>query len=255
MPNMDGAQVCQEIRKLSKGPYTYVILLTSKAQQKDVVEGLEAGADDYITKPFEPNELRSRVRAGLRILELEEQLVHARDLLQIKASQDALTGLWDHAAILEFLDKELFRASREKSSVGIIMVDLDHFKRVNDTYGHLAGDMVLREAAKRMRTSVRAYDGIGRYGGEEFLVVLANSDLASAVDKAERLRRAVEETSASTPEGSVAITISLGVAAGSYSAESLVRAADTALYRAKALGRNRVEAGTIDQMVSSGTNG
>jgi diguanylate cyclase (GGDEF)-like protein len=246
MPNMDGVQVCRAVRQRQQRLYTYVILLTAKGQRKDLVDGFEAGADDYLTKPFDSNELRSRVRAGLRLLEMQEQLLQAQDLLQLKAAQDGLTGLWNRGAILEILGKELARARRTGGSVGIIMADLDHFKRVNDTYGHLAGDAVLREAAQRMRSSTRSYDAIGRYGGEEFLVVVPDSDLPSAVAQAERLRCSVGGTPVPSSEGSIEITISLGVAAGRgddpRAAESLVRSADAALYQAKKLGRNRVEA-------------
>ena len=252
MPNLDGAQVCQAIRKRQQRLYTYVILLTSKGQKKDIVDGLEAGADDYVTKPFDSNELRSRVRSGLRLLEMQEQLVQAQDLLQLKATQDALTGLWNRGAILDLLSKELSRAKRTCSPVGIILVDLDHFKRVNDTYGHLTGDAVLREAAQRMRGAVRNYDAIGRYGGEEFLAIVPASDLSSTLTQAERLRRAVGEAPVSTPEGSLAITVSLGVTAScgedAVAAESLISAADAALYQAKMLGRNRVESAMTVQV-------
>ncbi len=248
---MDGAQVCQEIRKRQKRLYTYVILLTAKGQKKDVVDGLEAGADDYVTKPFDSNELHSRLRAGLRILELEDQLIHARDLLHIEATHDALTGLWNRAAILEFLGKELSRAQLENSSIGVIMADLDHFKRVNDTKGHRAGDIVLQEMAQRMRSTLRPYDTIGRYGGEEFLVIAPHSDISNTLKQAKRLRRAVEATPVGTAEGPVAMTISLGVTAsgevGSAPAESLLLAADAALYKSKERGRNRVESVKVSQ--------
>ncbi len=251
MPRMDGAQVCQEIRKRQKRLYTYVILLTAKGQKKDVVDGLEAGADDYVTKPFDSNELHSRLRAGLRILELEDQLIHARDLLHIEATHDALTGLWNRAAILEFLGKELSRAQLENSSIGVIMADLDHFKRVNDTKGHRAGDIVLQEMAQRMRSTLRPYDTIGRYGGEEFLVIAPHSDISNTLKQAKRLRRAVEATPVGTAEGPVAMTISLGVTAsgevGSAPAESLLLAADAALYKSKEWGRNRVESVKVSQ--------
>jgi diguanylate cyclase (GGDEF)-like protein len=246
MPNMDGAQVCRAVRKRQQRFYTYVILLTAKGQKADIVDGLEAGADDYLTKPFDANELRSRVRSGLRLLEMQEQLICAQDLLQSKATHDALTGLWNREAILDLLNKELSRAKRSTDSVGVILADLDHFKRINDTYGHLTGDAVLRETAQRLRSAVRTYDAVGRYGGEEFLVIVPATDLSGTVAQADRLRRAVGEAPVNTPEGSLVITVSLGVTAsgGEEGVESLVGAADAALYQAKRSGRNRVESTT-----------
>ena len=243
MPAMDGVQVCREVRKRTEQPYTYLILLTAKTQKQDVTAGIEAGADDLLTKPFDANELHARVRAGMRILALQEKLIAAQEALLVQVTKDALTGLWNRAAILEILDRELSRAKRQAVPVGIVMADLDHFKRVNDTYGHLAGDEVLRETARRMRSSVRLYDSVGRYGGEEFLIIFPGCDASRAASQTERLRARVGGEPIATSEGSISVTVSLGVFAHHQSkdAEFAIRAADGALYRAKNGGRNQVE--------------
>lgn len=213
MPELDGVDVCRIIRERGREPYIYVILLTSKAEQKEIVEGLESGADDYIVKPFDLHELKARLRSGKRILDLHEQLVSARELLRTQASHDSLTGLLNRAAILDLLNKELSRATRKKESVALIMADLDHFKQINDTYGHQAGDAVLRESARRMQAALREYDAIGRYGGEEFLVVSAQCGPAEVIALAERLRERVAAEPVVFAGQSIAITVSLGVAA------------------------------------------
>jgi two-component system cell cycle response regulator len=245
MPGMTGPAVCRELRRRSREPYTYVLLLTARTEKQDLIDGLESGADDYLTKPFDAQELRVRLRAGLRILELQAQLLAAREALREQATRDPLTCLWNRCSILDILTREVSRANREGTGVGVIMADLDHFKKVNDTYGHLAGDAALREAARRMQASVRAYDAVGRYGGEEFLIVLPGSGNSNAMQFAERLREKICGEPITVPEGSLMATVSLGVTAwkrGAYpTPEMLLRAADEALYRAKASGRNRVE--------------
>jgi len=245
MPGMAGIEVCRRVRKEKEEPYTYIILLTSQQQDEDIVAGMEAGADDYITKPFKHSELRVRLRAGRRIIELQNELLAARENLREKASHDSLTSLWNHEEILGILGQELARAEREKQCISVIMADLDHFKMVNDTYGHLAGDAVLRLTAKRMLSLMRGYDFIGRYGGEEFLVILPECCKECSVAFAERLRSCVSSGSMDTPDGMIPVTISIGVAASGgengWAADSLVKAADVALYRAKENGRNRVE--------------
>ena len=172
MPSLDGVDVCRTVRRSGREPYLYIILLTAKGQQTEIIEGLEAGADDYITKPYDLQELKARLRAGKRILELQEQLVGAREQLRVQATHDSLTGLFNRPAILEHLEREIVRSNREKKPMAVIMADLDHFKEINDTYGHQAGDCVLQETTRRMASSCRAYDFVGRYGGEEFLVVV-----------------------------------------------------------------------------------
>jgi diguanylate cyclase (GGDEF)-like protein len=243
MPGMDGTQVCQEVRKRTDPPYTYIILLTAKTQKRDLIVGLEAGADDFLRKPLYPKELMLRLLRGRRILDLQEQLLAAREALLAQATQDSLTGLWNHAAILQILERELARADRDGSRVGVLMADLDHFKSVNDSFGHLAGDAVLLEIATRMRKVVRLYDAVGRYGGEEFLIVCPSCDSVQALHLAERLRAGIGEEPVSTPSDKITLTVSVGIAVGERSLHpnSLLRAADMALYRAKHRGRNRVE--------------
>ena len=244
MPGMDGIEVCQRIRSQSAGPYVYILLLTSKKEKTDIVRGMAAGADDYVSKPFDPQELQMRLKAGKRIIDLQSKLLEAQRELQHMATHDSLTQLPNRFSILEALEHELMRASRENGSVGILLADIDHFKRINDNYGHLAGDAVLRQVARRMHSSVRAYDAVGRYGGEEFLVILPNCDITSAYRAAERLRETISSSPVSVGGGLLEVTISLGVSTASPGdpgdLETLVHAADEALYRAKTAGRNRV---------------
>jgi diguanylate cyclase (GGDEF)-like protein len=248
MPGLVGVDVCRKVRETMTDSYTYIILLTSQQSDEDLVAGMEAGADDYITKPFKHNELRLRLRAGRRIIELQNELLAARDTFRTKASQDSLTGLWNHEEILHNLTLELARAEREETCVGVIMADIDFFKKINDSYGHLAGDAVLRAIAGKMQLLMRSYDFIGRYGGEEFLIVLTECCLECAAGFAERLRVYVGTAAFDTSEGMIPVTISFGVAASNkdkrLGAEALVKAADEALYRAKESGRNRVEVAT-----------
>jgi two-component system, cell cycle response regulator len=252
MPGLDGLEICRRIRARSAQPYVYIMLLTANDKIGNLVEGLESGADDYLTKPFHPQELRARLRVGLRMLELESGLVEARENLRFKASHDALTSIWNRGAIIELLERELARARRDGSSVGILLADIDHFKRINDTRGHLVGDEVLRAVTGRLRGEVRAYDGVGRYGGEEFLILLPGCDNAKLAAKAEQLVRIVERSSIETSTGPAPVTISIG---GIATAEcphaelnSYLRAADIALYRAKMSGRNRSEMAQLSDM-------
>jgi two-component system, cell cycle response regulator len=243
MPGQNGVDVCRALRKQRPEPYTYILLLTAKDAKESVVEGLESGADDYLTKPFNPQELKARIRVGLRLLELEDNLVQAREAMRFKATHDILTGVWNRGAILETLDREIWRSRREGLSLGVLIIDLDHFKSVNDTYGHAAGDAVLREVTKRMQTDVRPYDAVGRYGGEEFLILLPGCNGSTTREKAERLREAISREPIATSAGILKVTMSVGgVATGDWpedSANQILQMADSALYRAKGDGRNR----------------
>lgn len=166
MPAVDGPELCRRLRAQNRGFYRYLLLVTAKARKEDIVEGLEAGADDYLTKPFDAEELRARIRAGERIVQLERALKQARDALQFEAAHDPLTGVWNHGAILELLQREVQRSRRTADHLGVMMADLDDFKTVNDSYGHQVGDVVLQECALRMVGEFRDYDWVGRYGGK-----------------------------------------------------------------------------------------
>lgn len=242
MPGMEGPEICREIRKDPERPYTYVLLLTARTQKEDLLKGLEAGADDYLTKPFDVQELRARLHVGRRILDLQHHLLAATDELRFRASHDMLTGIPNRGTILEAVNRERARQIRDGGSFGVILADLDHFKAVNDTHGHLAGDIVLKEAACRMRACVRSYDSVGRYGGEEFLIVVPTGDGNSTAAVAERVREAISEKPVMTESGPISVTASLGIAVSiDRDAKEVLRSADEALYCAKARGRNRVE--------------
>jgi two-component system, cell cycle response regulator len=248
MPELDGVEVCRRVRDQNHEPYIYILLLTAKDTAEELVEGMEAGADDYLKKPVNTHELRVRLRAGQRIIDLQEELVRAREALRRQATRDQLTELWNRTAMFDILTAELTRAKRDSNTVSILMIDLDHFKRVNDTLGHAAGDGVLREAARRMVACVRSYDAVCRYGGEEFLIILPGCDIAAAMLRAEGIRLAVAKDAFQIPEGPLDITCSVGVAASSgadiLDVTELIRKADEALYAAKHNNRNRVEAFT-----------
>jgi diguanylate cyclase (GGDEF)-like protein len=245
MPGMDGTEIARALRQRRSEPYVYILILTSKERKQDVVDGLSAGADDYLTKPFDAEELRGRLHAGRRILALQEALISARDALRFQATHDPLTGLWNRNAAWEALEAELARAQRQGTATSAILADLDHFKQVTDQFGHLAGDAVLRETSRRLRTGVRIYDTVARYGGEEFLIVSPDCSEAAAVIQGERLRHRVGGEIVDLFQSRVEVKLSLGVAVAQPTqgtdASSLLRAADAALYRAKTKGRNRLE--------------
>jgi diguanylate cyclase (GGDEF)-like protein len=245
MPSMSGVEVCQEVRQRKDARYIYIILLTGRAETKDRILGLYAGADDYLTKPFDINDLEVRVRTAQRILELQDRLLAIGEEMRRQALHDELTGLHNRRAIDEILEREVSRAQRSGSSLGLVLCDIDNFKRINDSFGHQVGDSVIREIGKRMKAVLRPYDVIGRYGGEEYIVILPDADLRLAQEIAERLRIAVYEHKLEPSTGGIRVAISLGVTAlakgDTPDLERLIRAADTALYRAKEAGRNRVE--------------
>ncbi len=249
MPEMDGVTLCRKLRSNQNAHYCYLLLVTSKDEKQDVIVGLDAGADDYLTKPFDVDELRARIRAGSRIVHLQDALLRAKEKLQFEVAHDALTGLWNRPAILEIVQKETARHRRTASELGIIMAVVDHFKDINDTQGHLTGDAILREVAARLLAAVRSYDSAGRYGGEEFLIVVPGCCRQDLLAGAERIRAAIAGRSIACDACNVSVTVSLGVVSASsmknlLSFESLLQAADAALYKAKSNGRNRVEEAT-----------
>ena len=250
MPHMTGPEVCRKVRETHREPYTYILLLTSKNTKGETVEGMEAGADDYIVKPFDQHELQVRLRAGKRIVDLQMDLLRAREELRERANKDLLTMLPNRPAIASTLDTEISRCHRDRRTVGVILLDIDHFKRINDTYGHFTGDAVLRETAIRLRGNMRPYDQVGRYGGEEFLVVLPNCDLEQAGNQAERMRARLHGAPMIVDGVEINVSASFGVTVSDGSERSpdlFVRVADEALYRAKAGGRNCVQSMTFEQ--------
>src|SRR5580692_2817779 len=236
LPEIEGIEICRRLRSRPEGaPYTYTVLLTAKSQKQEMLEAMDAGADDFLAKPFDPAELKARLLAGKRIVELQQKLVSANNALHFSASHDFLTGAWNRAEIVAFLQRELARAQRDRTPVGIVLLDVDHFKNVNDKHGHETGDRVLQEISKRLATSLREYDGIGRYGGEEFLLVIPGCDLATTVRRANQIRELIAGHPIPTPSGATNVTVSMGVtvAQSSTNAEALLRTADAALYQAK----------------------
>jgi two-component system cell cycle response regulator len=245
MPGLDGPSVCMEIRSHRDRPYTYITLLTSREAKEDLVAGLEAGADDYLTKPCDGEELKARLRTGERILRLEDKLVDAREEMRYRATHDPLTLLWNRGAILSHARDEMFRTHREGSQFALLICDVDHFKRINDVNGHLMGDAVLRDIAEVLTHSIRPDDFVGRYGGEEFLLVLKDCGPESLLRRGEQIRHNV--ASHPFPVHSERLSLSISIGAVSVdeevcgdNLEALLSRADAALYRAKLEGRNRV---------------
>ncbi len=242
MPEMDGLEVLGRVRSQETEHPPYVIMLTAKDRKQDIVAALDAGANDYLAKPFNLAELRARIEAGRRVVEMQAALIESKRKLEHLATHDPLTGLLNRRAILEALSAELSRASRLGHEVAVGMCDLDHFKEINDRHGHQTGDDVLREVSRVLSASVREYDLVGRLGGEEFLVVMpieATTDPAAVFD---RLRRQVASSSISIRSGRFSVTISIGVVAvrGGTPVDDILTQADAALYEAKRQGRDRV---------------
>jgi diguanylate cyclase (GGDEF)-like protein len=238
IPGIGSMELCRRVRRWNKERYVYVLMLTARSGTPEMVESMHAGADDYIEKRCAFEELHARLRAAERILALQAQL-------RIEATHDVLTGTLNRRAILDVLEKEAARATRHSTPLGILMLDLDHFKAVNDRHGHMVGDAVLREISKRMTEPLRPYDALGRYGGEEFLIVLPQCDLAQTVEIAERIRLCVARVPLQAGSDSISATVSVGASAMDrepIGTTDLIERADTALYAAKRSGRNRVRA-------------
>jgi len=244
MPGMDGVEVCRKIRHRKKYKYTYIILLSAKDRKQDIIAGLSSGADDYMTKPVNFLELRARLQTGRRIIDLEDKLLLIQNQLKDIASRDSLTKIWNRSEISKFLSEELERGLREKKPTGVVLLDLDHFKKINDFYGHAIGDQALLQVVSRLKRKIRKSDKIGRYGGDEIIIILPNCGLDEIKKVGERLRLAVGKIGIKTDLDTVPVTVSAGCATselpGTASADKLIKVADSALLKAKGQGRNCV---------------
>ena len=250
MPEMDGIELCRRIRKASPAHYVHILFLTSKRNIEDIVEGFESGGDDYMTKPFSRKEVLARLRVARRFVNLEHRLNETNKKLNILATTDSPTGLLNRRRLMERLGDEVLRAAREKNSCSLIMIDIDHFKKVNDTFGHTAGDSVLIEIADRIKAELRPYDVAGRYGGEEFLIGIPKADAETGKMVAERIRASICKKPFQTGyDKGLEVTASLGVTSAvpaekgkdaELLLDAMIKEADRALYMAKEAGRNRV---------------
>jgi len=258
MPEMDGIELCRAVRNHQASGYVFVIILTSKDSKNDIVTGLNSGADDYVNKPFNPPELKARIKTCMRILELERSLKQANENIRILSITDPLTKSYNRGYITECLPKEINRAIRYERALSLVLCDIDHFKKVNDTYGHQAGDQVLIEVVHSIKNSIRQdLDWIARYGGEEFLIVLPETGPQGACILAERLRNSISKHKFIFQEKAIHITCSFGISGfdsvtsdENISSESLINTADKYLYQCKLEGRNRVKAGYVDKAQS-----
>jgi len=242
MPGLSGVDVCRRARTIESDQPPYIILLTSRGQKTDIVTGLEAGADDYLAKPFDPGELLARVDVGRRLIELQARLIEARDALSHEAMHDPLTGVLNRRAFGSALSRELSRKRRNNNVLAVGICDIDHFKQINDTYLHQTGDEVLCGLVRIMQGNLRGHDVLGRRGGDEFVVLTEHAREDGAAILYERLRAAIADNPIQTGAGVMPITISFGVKiwADGETEEELLAAADAALYQAKSGGRNRV---------------
>lgn len=245
MPRLDGFRFLSMVRKREELRDIPVILLTGKDDSASKIAGLEQGANDYITKPFDAGELVARVRVHLKIKLLQDQLRRANELLTEISHTDHLTGLYNRRYMMDVLEREFSRARRSGGALSLLIMDLDHFKEINDRNGHQGGDVVLAEAASVFRDELRSYDIAVRFGGDEFVAVLPGASLPEAMSVAERVRKAVEQSRFPGNMAGVRLTFSIGIAVhpadGIETVADFIRAADSALYRAKAKGRNRIE--------------
>lgn len=246
LPDMDGVVLCHEIKSDAAFKTRYVIMLTGESEQEDKVQGLDLGADDYITKPFQSGELLARIRAAKRIVDLQKELVESNKRLEMLSITDGLTKLYNHRYFQDELARAFEESQRYQRPLSLAIVDLDFFKKVNDTYGHAVGDEVLKAVSHMFQQSIRATDLAARYGGEEFAVMMPETDLADALIFAEKIRAMIESTAIQSQAGPLSVTVSIGVSTIPHThihlAKELVVAADKALYRAKKNGRNQVQA-------------
>jgi two-component system, cell cycle response regulator len=242
LPGIDGVELCRRVAERGVESLPYVFVLAGHNENQDMVRALESGAAEYLTAPIEASELRARLIVAARILKRQDNLIRARDLLRIQATKDALTGVWNRRAILGILENELSSGLRQERPTGILLIDLDHFKRVNDLHGHLVGDLVLRETGRRLSRILRSYDSIGRYGGEEFLIIVPGANQRELCELAERIRALMENEPVDSGRNKIRIMMSVGATIAPTREKSLskvIAVADAALYKAKKMGRNR----------------
>jgi two-component system, cell cycle response regulator len=243
LPAISGVELCRRINREARERSPYILMTGPGGCHQEVAESLESGAAEYLNLPFNEQELKARLVVAARTLARQDSLISSREKLRDQASRDSLTGLWNRRAILELFQEELTRAHRNLQSTGILMLDLDHFKEVNDTLGHPEGDLVLQQAAHRLNNVLRTYDCLGRYGGEEFLIVVPAADPQGLCELAERIRAAADSAPFHTERNDIRITFSIGAAIaqpGDPSPTNVIALADEALYKAKKTGRNRV---------------
>ncbi len=247
MPEMDGSELCRAIRKHDFGNYVYIILLTAKDSKNDIIEGLEAGADDYLTKPVDEAELIARLTTAERVIRLESSLRQRNKEIALLSITDPLTRIFNRGYLNDNLPKTFKRAVRYIQNLSIIICDIDHFKAVNDNYGHQTGDIVLISFVKELNDSLRKdIDWMARYGGEEFLIVLPETDLNGAIAAAERFRHKISKLVIPAEGRNIQVTASFGVSAINHdedksylTTDDLIKAADRCLYQAKDRGRNK----------------
>lgn len=249
MPGLDGLDICRRVRAQGREPYVYILMITGRSDRGDILEGLDAGADDFMVKPVHQDELKARIQVGERIVRMQAELVAARQAMVTLATMDSLTRLPNRSTILATLAKEINRASREGTSISVCLADLDHFKRINDSFGHAVGDVVLAEAGARLQAPLRSYQAVGRLGGEEFLLLLPNCDAATAQLVLNRALASVSDTPILAHGERIDLTCSFGVTTFAphdtrFDPLELVQTADRALYEAKARGRNCIAART-----------
>ncbi len=246
LPDMDGVMLAQELKSKPEFKTRFVIMLTGEDDQQDKVEGLDLGADDYVTKPFQYPELLARIRAGKRIVDLQKELLETNKRLERLSITDGLTNLFNHRYFQDELARAFEASARYRRPLSLAIVDLDFFKMVNDNYGHAVGDEVLKGVSKLFQESIRSTDLAARYGGEEFAVMMPETDLSDAITFAEKIRKLVESSPIQTQAGPIHVTVSIGVSnvphPNIHAAKELIVAADHALYRAKNAGRNQVQA-------------
>lgn len=256
MPGMTGVEVCRRIRQKKSLQYTYIIMLTARSGYENIIKGMESGADDFISKPFRLEEFKVRLRAGERIIRLNRQMRRAHGCLELLASRDPLTGLWNRAYILNFLEKELARSLRNRTSLFVSIMDVDHFKRINDTLGHPSGDLVLKEMAERLQGALREQDYVGRFGGEEFLLILTETGSSSLEQVARRYVELISSKPYKVDDKNLRLSASFGwfrMDTGiEFNVKDIICKADRALYKAKSNGRNRFEIAENDELLLDG---